>query len=463
MNDLLPDIGERLFGRPLLIEPGALHARLNSAAWRKVLTGENAGGAPREISTKTLRKKRMAGLIEADRVSVANGVADYVITPEGVAVVPVLGVLTARSDWFTTLCGWTTYEGLAAIFDSATREPRVKAILMDVESPGGEAAGMIDISERILAARKDKPVWAVANSYAFSAAYGIGGSAEKLFVPRLCQVGSIGAVCVHVDQSMSDKAMGLRYTAIFSGARKIDGWDHAPLSDDARASMQAGIDHCRAEFAALVARQGRMTVDEAMATEAGVFHDQGAVSAKLADVVGTFEDALRELSGGQSRGSSAQLASTKPEVAMATKPTANEKPAAEAPKAEVENAAKPAVAETPAADDDDEKDPKEKPAEEAAKPAAQAASNVVNMEDARKGFRAEAGEIRDLCSLAGMPELAGSMIAEGKTAAQARTILVEKRAENDAGTHINAHHAAPTGEAAGSWDKTIEKLNSRVR
>nr|WP_249209779.1 S49 family peptidase [Bradyrhizobium manausense] len=166
----------------------------------------------------------------------------------------------------------------------------------------------------ILAARAEKPVWAVANTFAASAAYALGGSASQLYVPRLALVGSIGAVCVHVDQSAQDAAYGERYTAIYSGARKIDGWEHAALSADAKASFQAGVDHCRDQFAELVGKQGRMTKAQAIATEAGIYHDQEAVEAGLADRVGSFDQALAdltaELNGSSPRAAGAASTST---------------------------------------------------------------------------------------------------------------------------------------------------------
>jgi ClpP class serine protease len=417
---LLPDIGERLFGRPHMIEPAALRARLNSASWQRALSGEPyAGQDDREMPVKTARRRRLAAIV-ADRVRVAGGAGEYAVTPEGIAVVPVLGVLTARADWFTTLCGWTTYEGLAAIFDSAEREPRVKAILMDIESPGGEAAGMIDIAERIMAARSSKPVWAVANGYAFSAAYAIAGSAELLLVPRLCQVGSIGAVSIHCDQSGADSLAGERYTAIYAGARKVDGWGHAPLSEDARGAIQASVDYCRTAFANLIGRQGRMTAKAAMATEAGVYHDQEAVNAKLADRVGTFEDALAELTE-RAGGTQSRMR------AFNTPPGARKR-------ASVEKTGTVAVIE-----------------------------NARGIHDARAEFQEFAGAVRDLCELAGMPEIGGDLIVSCRTLEEARTEIIDRRAAADEALQINTVHGMPVARSATAWDKTVDDLNARDR
>lgn len=293
MTAAYPHIASRLFGRAHAIEPSAFRALIEGPIAKRILSGERPAELA-ETGQISIRRKRLA-MIEADPVTVANGCGEYALTADGIAIVPIMGILSQRFDWLAALCGWTTYEGLAATFEAMLGDYRVRAILMDVESPGGEAAGMLDAADMILAARETKPVWAVANTFAASAAYALAGSAEVLFVPRLGHVGSIGAVCVHVDQSMADAAYGERYTAVYSGARKIDGWSHAPLSEGATSALQKGVDYCRDQFAELVGRQGRMTMAQAIATEAAMYHDAEAVDAGLADDVGSFEDALAEL------------------------------------------------------------------------------------------------------------------------------------------------------------------------
>src|SRR6516162_10122133 len=144
-------------------------------------------------------------------------------------------------DWLAAACGFATYEGLGASLQSALSDYRVRAILLDVDSPGGQVDGMLDLADQILAARAKTPVWSVANSVAASAAYALAGSAERLYLPRLAQVGSIGAVMIHIDQSVQDQARGLKYSAVFYGTRKMDGWDHAALSGEARAAFQGRV------------------------------------------------------------------------------------------------------------------------------------------------------------------------------------------------------------------------------
>lgn len=289
-----PRIAEKLFGRAHAIEPAALRTIMEGPLLRRILAGEAVEDHEAIAKTRAARRARLSAAVDAETVNVGD-IGEYALTGQGIAVVPISGVLAQRFDFMAALCGWTTYEGLIAVCDAMANDYRVNGVLLDVESPGGEVSGMLDAADAIIQLNQLKPVWAVANSYAYSAAYALAGSAERLIVPRMADVGSIGAVAVHVDESAADEADGLKYTAVYSGARKIDGWGHAPLSEDARAIMQERVDYARQGFAELVGRQGRMSTEAALATEAATYTDQAAVDAGLADAVGNFEQALAEL------------------------------------------------------------------------------------------------------------------------------------------------------------------------
>ena len=140
-----------------------------------------------------------------------------------IAVVPVLGPLAKRGSFLDSLFGFGNYEDVQARVDAATADPSIDAILLEIDSPGGEAAGAFDLADKIYAARGSKPVWAIANDSAFSAAYAIGSAADKLFLTRTGGVGSIGVlVAAHVDQSGYDEKQGVKVTTLFAGSRKND-------------------------------------------------------------------------------------------------------------------------------------------------------------------------------------------------------------------------------------------------
>jgi|GEM_PF-5132725 len=291
MDAAYPNVADQLFGRAHAIEPNAFRAILEGPLGQRVLAGKRIDSRPPEA-----RRQVHAAVAIANPVSSPNGSLLYMLTDQGIAIISVTGILAKRFDLMAAICGWTTYDSLSASLRAALVDDRVRGILLDVDSPGGVVDGMLDVADEILVARTQLPIWAVADSVAASAAYAIAGSAEQLFLPRLAQVGSIGALTIHVDRSAQDKANGQKFTAIFSGARKIDGWDHGSLTSDAQAAFQARVDRCRDALAALVGRQGRMSASAALRTEAAMYSDSDAVSAGLADGVATFEDVLDALS-----------------------------------------------------------------------------------------------------------------------------------------------------------------------
>jgi signal peptide peptidase SppA len=171
----------------------------------------------------------------------------------------------------------------------------VKGILLDIDSPGGEAGGVFDLADKIFAARKVKPIWAVANDEAFSAAYAIAAAADKIYLSRTGGVGSVGVIAVHLDQSMAEADAGLKYTAVFAGEHKNDLSPHEPLSDPARAQLQAEVDRVYALFTESVARMRGLDLAAVKATEAALYFGEQSLAVGLADRIGTMGDALSDL------------------------------------------------------------------------------------------------------------------------------------------------------------------------
>ena len=216
--------------------------------------------------------------------------------PSGkVAVIPIHGTLVRRTSGIEAESGLASYTGIAAQLDAALASPEIAAILLDIDSPGGESGGVFDLADRIRAASEVKPVWAVANDMAFSAAYALASAATRVFVARTGGVGSIGVIAMHVDQSVKDAQDGVRYTAVFAGERKNDLNPHEPISDAAHAVLKTEVDRVFELFVETVARHRGLEADAVRATEAGLFFGPDAVATGLADAVGSLDDALTQL------------------------------------------------------------------------------------------------------------------------------------------------------------------------
>jgi signal peptide peptidase SppA len=210
----------------------------------------------------------------------------------GVAIIPVMGGLIYRGyGWY-----WrSTYGQIRAQFREALADAEVSAILFDVDSPGGEVAGVFDLVDEIHAARGQKQIWAAANEDCFSAAYAIASAADKVFVPRTGAVGSVGVIAIHYEQAKAEEEAGIRYTAIFAGAHKNDFTMHAPLSAAARQVAQASVDKTYDLFVATVACNRNLSDKSVRDQQAGIYEGEDAVAAGMADGVMTFDEVLAEL------------------------------------------------------------------------------------------------------------------------------------------------------------------------
>lgn len=268
---LLPHLAARLFGVPLAIHRPKLDVIL-------AVLGPRVGLADLAAAPGyTPPTRAMSGS-----------------TP-GVAVIPIHGTLVRRTVGLEAESGLTSYTGLAAQLDAAIGNQEVSAILLDIDSPGGESGGVFDLADRIRAAAQIKPVWAVANDMAFSAAYALASAASKVFVSRTGGVGSIGVIAMHIDQSEKDAQDGVRYTAVFAGDRKNDLNPHEPISSEAHAFLKAEVNRVYGLFVETVARHRGIEPSAVRDTEAGLFFGQAAVAIGLADAIGTFDDALAQL------------------------------------------------------------------------------------------------------------------------------------------------------------------------
>lgn len=226
----------------------------------------------------------------------------YRVTEQGVAIIPVQGVLMKKGSWISALSGFSSYDRIGASCQSAMLDAEVRALLLDIDSPGGTTHGCFELSDLIYSLRGEKPIVAVANDLAASAAYAIASAADKVFVTRTGAVGSVGVFMLHVDQSKADSAEGLSYTYIYAGDRKVDGNPHEPLSSAARASAKAEVDREYNIFTATVARNRGQKQKKIEDTEAEVLFAESSIPL-LADAVGTFDEALEELTGKISGGS----------------------------------------------------------------------------------------------------------------------------------------------------------------
>ena len=218
----------------------------------------------------------------------AAGDANGVRPPTSVAVIPLMGPLYNRSRWGGGMDAFRT--ALAA----AVANPDVGAIVLDIDSPGGTVAGTPETAAAVRAAAGVKPVTAVVDSLAASAAYWIASQANAIVVSPSAEVGSIGCLVVHMDMSAMLEAEGIKTTIIRSVPAKAEGNPFEPLSDEAMASISADVMESHTDFVRAVA-QGRKTSMKTVNETFGQGRTVGAakaVSLGMADRVGTMADVI---------------------------------------------------------------------------------------------------------------------------------------------------------------------------
>jgi capsid assembly protease len=338
------------------------------------------------------------------------------------------------------MSGLTSYTRIAADLDAALASPDVAGILLDIDSPGGEAGGVFELADQIRAATAIKPIWAHAGDSAFSAAYALASAAQRVTLAQTGGVGSIGVIALHIDQSVRNAQNGLSVTALYAGAHKNDATPHAPLTPQATEALQTEIDRLYALFVDHVAAMRGLDADAVRATEAALFFGEDAVTAGLADAVAPFDAVLADfatalrgrpspVANGRSPASTPPLAlptrlslpsptetsMTDPTVAAPAQPTPAVAPAAPAP------TTVPTVAVIPTA------------------------STAAPTVDAH----ADAVAIAELCLLAGCPERTTEFLAAGMGAAQVRQVLLQARADQvEIASHLTVTGTAGATNAA---------------
>jgi len=210
-----------------------------------------------------------------------------------IVVLPVTGVLASRKAWWVG----TTTEDLRQQVRSLAADDGVRAVVLDIDSPGGSVYGIPELSDDLATLRARKPLIAVANHLAASAAYWLASQAEEIWATPSADVGSIGVWTMHVDASKFYESLGFKITGISAGKYKLDGNDWSPLSEEAKEHLQAEVDATYNTFLAHVARGRGLTADVVREAygEGRVYGAARAHSLGMVDAVGTLDQAIAHL------------------------------------------------------------------------------------------------------------------------------------------------------------------------
>jgi capsid assembly protease len=283
MTPNYPHLAQRLFNVPLAITPGKVEVIMAALADRMGLA-------------KLFRPSGEAVMLsEIDLGGQEPAASKGYDVVAGVAVVPVCGTLVQKLGTLRPYSGMTGYDGIRANLSMALEDEAVRAIVLDIDSPGGEVAGCFDLVDAIYGARGRKPMWSILSENAYSAAYAIASATDRIIVPRTGGTGSVGVICAHVDFSKMLGAAGIEVTLITYGDRKADGNEYKPLSKPALDRFQADVDTMGDLFVNTAARNRNIKPAAVKATQASTYMGASGVDVGFADAVMAPDEAFRSL------------------------------------------------------------------------------------------------------------------------------------------------------------------------
>lgn len=213
---------------------------------------------------------------------------------DGVAVIPVTGPIFRHANLMTEISGATSTGSLASDIQEALDSPGVKALVLDIDSPGGEATGINELSEMIFSARSKKPIKAYVGGMGASAAYWIASAADEVVIDDTAQLGSVGVVLNL--RKRDDKTGEKTYEIVSSNApNKRPDLE----TEQGRAQLQTRTDELANVFLDKVARNRSIPREEVndRFRQGGIATGALAVEAGMADRLGSLESLITELAG----------------------------------------------------------------------------------------------------------------------------------------------------------------------
>lgn len=252
-------------------------------------------------AVKAVLLPRIQGTVTDPVITMALNPDDSVSPEEvqpagGIAVIPVHGILVPRRGQITAMCTeLTSYERIRSQLHSALNDPSISEIVLDINSGGGHASGCKELADYIYQSRETKPITAIVNFNAFSAAYFIASACSKIVVSQTSGVGSIGVIMEHLDTSKLEEIMGVKFTALYRGDNKNNGTSHASLSESALAMFDKMLDDMYETFTSSVAEYRGLKQQAVIDTQAGIYFGVDAISAGLADEVSDPQYAINAI------------------------------------------------------------------------------------------------------------------------------------------------------------------------
>ena len=277
-------VSSRLFNAPLMLRPEKAEMLCAALVDRLGIQKLDRIDGP-SLAAAQLRQQASDWM---DEEPAAPARRQYTVESR-VARIPIDGTLVHKLGGVSPYSGLIGYDCLDKIMADALANKEVGAILLDIDSPGGEVAGCFAFAEKLGKMRGTKPIVAFANEMACSAAYAIAASCDAVMTTPTGQVGSIGVWTMLVDMTKGMSKNGIEVTMIRAGDRKARGGPYETADDATFAKLQAWVDETWDIFAAHVAAHRPISKSAVLALEGDWFTGSDALDLGLVDAVDTPE------------------------------------------------------------------------------------------------------------------------------------------------------------------------------
>ena len=245
------------------------------------------------FNSKYIDKDRFDAIIDKSKDNIADNPLLEIIGNK--AVINMEGTLVRKAGFLDAMCGISGMDSLTNLFNQVIDDDEIEHVILNWDSPGGSAVGTPEFAEIVYAARDKKRITSCISGCMCSAAYFIGSAAHEIYATsQINDVGSIGVVMMHVDQSQADAESGLKYTYIHAGKHKVDGNPHEALSPEVLAGLQDKLNYTYGIFIDSVAKYRGVTTDMISEyAEGKVFKAGQVVGTPLLDGIATLNEILR--------------------------------------------------------------------------------------------------------------------------------------------------------------------------
>jgi signal peptide peptidase SppA len=233
--------------------------------------------------------------VEAKRARRLDATEGARIREGGVAVIPVTGPIFRYADFFTDFSGGATISSLSKDFNAALNDPSVSSIVLNIDSPGGEVAGVNEFAQMVFDARGRKPIVAYVDGLGASAAYWIASAAHEIVADATSMIGSIGVVAA-IPNPDKKSAREVEFVSSQSPKKRPN-----PNTESGKDQIQALVDDLADVFVSTVARNRGVSVKTVLGEfgQGAMLVGQKSVEAGLADRLGSFEEVVADLAAGK--------------------------------------------------------------------------------------------------------------------------------------------------------------------